>query len=104
MIFYEIHSHTIFAQILNFFRENNVLIALRVKHNLEKSNFDQFGASLRKFHIFGVKVDTLDYINHLKCLRRLAQKDFYICLKCANFTPKFHGYIKFDLKDFNSNH
>ena len=36
------------AQNLTFFRETNLLIAHKVKHFLGNSNFDQFGANLRK--------------------------------------------------------
>ena len=88
MIFYEIHSHTILAEILIFFREIAYVIANNiVKHDLGKSKFDPFGANLRKFYLFGIKVDILDYINHLRPLHRMAQKDFYRCLKFANFDP-----------------
>ena len=87
VIFFEIHSHVIFAQTLNFFRENNLLIAHRVKHILGNSNFDQVGANLRKFHIFDIKIDTLNYINHLRYLPRMAQKGFYRNVKFANFNP-----------------
>ena len=66
VIFYEIHSHTILAEILIFFREIAYVIANIVKHDLGKSKFDQFGANLRKFYLFGIKVDTLYYINHLR--------------------------------------
>ena len=48
VIFYEIRSHAIIAQNLTFFRETNLLIAHKVKHVLGNSNFDQFGANLRK--------------------------------------------------------
>ena len=48
MIFYEIRSHAIIAQNLKFFRETDLLIAHKVKYVLEKSNFDRFGANLRK--------------------------------------------------------
>ena len=41
---------------MNFFRENDLLIAHRVKHGLGNSNFDKFGANLRKFYLFGIKV------------------------------------------------
>ena len=87
VIFYEIHSHTILAEILIFFREIAYVIANIVKHDLGKSKFDPFGANLRKFYLFGNKVDILDYINHLRPLHRMAQKDFYRCLKFANFDP-----------------
>ena len=48
VIFYKIRSHAKFAQNWKFFRETNLLIALIVKHVLGNSNFDQFGANLRK--------------------------------------------------------
>ena len=83
-IFYDIHTHVIFGQTLNFFRENNLLIAHRVKHILGNSNFDQLGVNLRKFHIFDGKINALYYINHLRYLPRMAQKDFYRNVKCAN--------------------
>ena len=77
VIFYKIRSHSIFLQNLKFFRENNLLIAHRVRYVSENSNFDRFGAKLRKFHQYGVKIDTLDYINQLKHLPRTVQIDFY---------------------------
>ena len=39
MIFYEIHSHTIFAENLISFREIAHVIAIMVKHDLAKSKF-----------------------------------------------------------------
>ena len=87
VIFYEIHSHIIFAEYLIFFREIAYLLAIIVKHDIAKSKFDPFGANLRKFYLFGIKVDIFDYINHLRPLHRMAQKDFYRGLKFANFDP-----------------
>ena len=87
VIFQEIYSYAIFAQIFEFFREINLLIAHRVKCDLGNSFFDQFGANLRKFHLFGMKIDTLKYMNQLKSLHRMVQKGFYMCLKFANFDP-----------------
>ena len=87
VIFWEIYSYAIFAQIFEFFREINLLIAHRVKRDLGNSYFDQFGAKLRKFHLFGVNIDTLKYMNQLKILHRMVQKGFYMCLKFPNFYP-----------------
>ena len=87
MIFYEIYSRTIFAENSNFSVKLHHVIAFIVKYDLAKSKFDPFGANLRKFYLFGIKVDIFDYINHLRPLHRMAQKDFYRCLKFANFDP-----------------
>jgi len=87
VIFYEIHSYTILAKNMIFFREIAYVIAIIVKHDLAKSKFDPFGANLRKSYLFDIKVDILDYINHLRPLHRMAQKDFYRCLKFTIFDP-----------------
>ena len=60
-----------------FFRENNLLIGHRVQHILGNSNFDQFGANLRKFHQYGLQIDTFNFINQLKHLPRIEQIGFY---------------------------
>ena len=102
VIFYKIRSHSIFSQNLKFFRENNLLIAHRVKHILGNSNFDQLDAKLRKFHMFDVKIDTLDYTNHLRYLRRMAQKGFYRNVNFANFNPLLLSSIGLKMKNSKS--
>ena len=72
---------------MEFFREITYIIAAIVKHDLGNSKFDPFGANLRKFHRYGVKIDTLGYMIHLRHLHRMAQVGFERCLKFPNFDP-----------------
>ena len=48
---------------LKIFRENNALIAFYSKMVIEMTQFSTFGANLRKFGLFGVIEEGLDYQN-----------------------------------------
>ena len=60
-----------------FFRETTLLLTNIVNTVEVNSKFGPLGAKMRKFHLFDVKIDTSDYLNQLKHLRRIVQKDFY---------------------------
>ena len=56
-------SHTFCGKMLKIFHENNALIALYSKMVIEMTQFSTFGANLRKFGLFGVIEEGLDYQN-----------------------------------------
>ena len=56
-------SHTFYGKMLKIFRENNALIAFYSKMVIEMTQFSTFGANLRKFGLFGVIEEGLDYQN-----------------------------------------
>ena len=76
VIFSRIYSCLIYSQSRIFFRENTLLLTNLVNMVEANSKFGPFGAKMRKFHLFDVKIVTLVYINQLKNLRRIVQEGF----------------------------
>ena len=66
--FRKILSHTFFAKMLKNFRENNAVMAFYSKMVLEIAQLIIFGANLRKFDLFGLLEEGLDFQNSFKPL------------------------------------
>ena len=78
---------SVLSNVFANFSWNQCTKEIYYKTLLRKSNFSIFGANLRNFYLFCLKVNTLDYINPLRPLCRMPQKYFYRCLKFVNFNP-----------------